>query len=206
MDFCRMYEEIARRIEENAEYLDGLDAVMGDGEHGFNMKKCFNAVREMLPEWREMGNTEVLENAGMTLLAAGGGTASTLLGFFMKRAAGAAKKETAYDAESIARILNQALASTLEKSQAGEGDKTLMDVLVPAVRAFSEEAANDDILVAAGAAAKASAEGARATEQMIARRGRGFYVADRGLGTADPGAASLNLIVQTIYKELLKEM
>ena len=79
-------------------------------------------------------------------------------------------------------------------------------ILVPAVRAFSEEAANDDILAAAGAAAKASAEGARATEQMIARRGRGFYVADRGLGTADPGAASLNLIVQTIYKELLKEM
>lgn len=206
MDFCRMYEEIARRIEENAEYLDGLDAVMGDGEHGFNMKKCFNAVREMLPEWREMGNTEVLESAGMTLLAAGGGTATTLLGFFMKRAAGAAKNETVYDAESIARILNQALASTLEKSQAGEGDKTLMDVLVPAVRAFSEEAANDDIFAAAGAAAKASAEGARATEQMIARRGRGFYVADRGLGTADPGAASLNLIVQTIYKELLKEM
>lgn len=201
-----MYEEIARRIEENAEYLDGLDAVMGDGEHGFNMKKCFNAVREMLPEWREMGNTEVLESAGMTLLAAGGGTATTLLGFFMKRAAGAAKNETVYDAESIARILNQALASTLEKSQAGEGDKTLMDVLVPAVRAFSEEAANDDIFAAAGAAAKASAEGARATEQMIARRGRGFYVADRGLGTADPGAASLNLIVQTIYKELLKEM
>ncbi len=206
MDFCRMYEEIARRIEENAEYLDGLDAVMGDGEHGLNMKKCFNAVREMLPEWREMGNTEVLESAGMTLLAAGGGTATTLLGFFMMRAAGAAKNETVYDAESIARILNQALASTLEKSQAGEGDKTLMDVLVPAVRAFSEEAANDDIFAAAGAAAKASAEGARATEQMIARRGRGFYVADRGLGTADPGAASLNLIVQTIYKELLKEM
>ena len=201
-----MYEEIARRIEENAEYLDGLDAVMGDGEHGFNMKKCFNAVREMLPEWREMGNTEVLESAGMTLLAAGGGTATTLLGFFMMRAAGAEKNETVYDAESIARILNQALASTLEKSQAGEGDKTLMDVLVPAVRAFSEEAANDDIFAAAGAAAKASAEGARATEQMIARRGRGFYVADRGLGTADPGAASLNLIVQTIYKELLKEM
>ena len=93
MDFCRMYEEIARRIEENAEYLDGLDAVMGDGEHGFNMKKCFNAVREMLPEWREMGNTEVLESAGMTLLAAGGGTATTLLGFFMMRAAGAAKNE-----------------------------------------------------------------------------------------------------------------
>ena len=101
------------------------------------MKKCFNAVREMLPEWREMGNTEVLESAGMTLLAAGGGTATPLLGFFMMRAAGAAKNETVYDAESIAGILNQALASTLEKSQAGEGDKTLMDVLVPAVMAFS---------------------------------------------------------------------
>lgn len=206
MDFCRLCGEIADQIEKNAEYLDKLDAVMGDGEHGFNMKKCFKAVENMLPEWRGMSNVEILGNAGMTLLAAGGGTASTLIGFFMKKAAGEAKKETVYNAESIAGILERALAAALERSQAKEGDKTLMDVLIPAVRAFSEEAKNGDIRAAAKAAAKASAEGMRATEQMIAKRGRGFYVADRGLGTADPGAASMDLIIQTIYRELIKEV
>lgn len=206
MDFCRIYEEIARQIEKNAEYLDGLDAVMGDGEHGFNMKRCFNAVKDMLTEWREMDNVEILRNAGMTLLSAGGGTASTLLGFFMKKAADAAGKKTTYDAESVAGILGEALEAALERSRAKEGDKTLMDVLIPAVRAFSEEAKNGDIHAAVKAAAEASAEGVQATEQMIAKKGRGFYVADRGIGTADPGAASLNLIIQVIHKEILKEV
>ncbi len=205
MDFCEILEKIAHHIEKNAEYLDELDAVMGDGEHGFNMKKCFNTVKLMLPEWREMSNVEILENAGMTLLTAGGGTASTLLGFFMRKAAGAAKKETVYDAKSIAGILNRALESTLERSQAKVGDKTLMDVLIPAVREFSEEAENGDIRAAAKAAARASAEGVKATKQMTAKRGRGFYVAERGLGTADPGAASLDIIIQTICGELFKE-
>ncbi len=206
MDFCGVYEEIADQIEKNAAYLDRLDAVMGDGEHGFNMKKCFRAVKEMVPDWQGMSNVEILGKAGMALIAAGGGTAATLLGFFMKRAAQEAEKETVYDAKSIAVILERALASTMERSQAKEGDKTLMDVLIPAIRGFTSGAGNNDIREAAGKAAEASERGMRATEQMIAKRGRGFYVADRGIGTADPGATSLNIIIWTIYKELLKEI
>lgn len=51
MDFCEILEKIAHHIEKNAEYLDELDAVMGDGEHGFNMKKCFNTVKLMICLW-----------------------------------------------------------------------------------------------------------------------------------------------------------
>jgi len=200
-----MFDKIADQIEQNATYLDELDAVMGDGEHGHNMKKCFGAVKEKLPQWQGKSNVEILGNVGMELLTAGGGTATTLLGFFMKKASGIAGEKAAYDTKNIAEILDEALASTMKKSQAEVGDKTLMDVLIPSVQTFVKTVGSADIKTAVKAAAEVSAKSVEATKQMIAKRGRGFYVADRGLGTADPGAASLDLIIQAVYQELLNE-
>ena len=40
---------------------------------------------------------------------------------------------------------------------------------------------------------------------MIAKRGRGYYVGERGIGTCDPGAVSVATIFKTIG-EALKEI
>lgn len=199
MDLRAVMKRAASELEAKEEYLNGLDAVMGDGEHGSNMKKCFGLLRDRLPEWEERNNLELLESAGMCLLTGGGGTATTLLGLFLRSAAKIGKEEPCETTKDLSAILCRALEAVGKKSQAQPGDKTMMDVLIPSVRSFSEAAERGSTLKeAVCAAARASRKGLHATEQMVARRGRGYYVGERGIGVADPGAASLDLIIQTL--------
>lgn len=199
MTLLEIIETVAQKIADSESYLNELDAVMGDGEHGSNMKKCFGAVREMLPSWKGQSDIQILKNTGMKLLTAGGGTATTLLGFFVQRLANGAQGKGRLDVKQIADILQTALASVVQKSQAQEGDKTMMDALIPGVCAFAEAAEQEcSLKLAMEAAARAAEEGAKATSQMVARRGRGLYVGERGLGTPDPGAVSCAIIFATV--------
>lgn len=52
MTLLEIIENVAQKIADSEAYLNELDAVMRDGEHASNMKKCFGAVREMLPSWQ----------------------------------------------------------------------------------------------------------------------------------------------------------
>lgn len=204
MTLLQILETVAVEIASKEEYLNELDAVMGDGEHGSNMKKCFTAVKETIPQWECKNTAEILNDSGMKLLTAGGGTATTLIGFFMMKCSVAVKTEAVMDANGIASVLNTALEAIKVKSKAGIGDKTLMDALIPAVEAFAKAAEEGSgVALAADAAAKAAADGVKATEQMVAKRGRGLYVGDRGVGTPDPGATSIGLIC-AIVSECLR--
>jgi dihydroxyacetone kinase len=47
-------------------------------------------------------------------------------------------------------------------------------------------------------AARAAAEGARGTAELLARRGRASYVGDRARGVPDPGAVGVALLFQAL--------
>ena len=51
MRLLEILNRVADTITAQEERLNRLDAVMGDGEHGSNMKKCFRTVQENLSLW-----------------------------------------------------------------------------------------------------------------------------------------------------------
>ena len=65
--------KIADVISENKLYLTELDAAIGDGDHGLNMSKGFEAVKEKLVDdnGENLGNT--FKKIGMTLVSTVGG-------------------------------------------------------------------------------------------------------------------------------------
>lgn len=199
MMLLEIIDQTAEKIKGQEVELNELDAVMGDGEHGSNMKKCFQAVQDSLLDWKEKNEKEILNLTGTKLLTAGGGTATTLIGFFLRRVAIALPESGPYEAESIAEALKQALDAVLEKSRAKEGDKTMMDALIPCVQTFNRAVEHGcSIPEAMEQSARAASEGAKATANMIAKKGRGLYVGERGIGTADPGAVSVSLIAESV--------
>lgn len=184
--------------------LNELDAVMGDGEHGSNIKKCFSAVLDCLPQWEDADESALFNNIGMKLLSSGGGTATTLMGFALVHFSQLAKEQDLENPRVLAGLFAQTLESIQKKSQAKAGDKTLMDAMIPAVKRFTVAAEEGvDLTGCWKQAAAAAVNGTEATKGMIAKRGRGLYVGERGLGTADPGATSVSIILQTI-SELLE--
>ena len=179
--------------------LDALDAVMGDGEHGANIAKCFRAVKENLAAQPVLTIANGLNRVGMTLLSAGGGTATTLMGFALVKTAALLPSEGEITYADVDYALGEMMTSVAEKSKAKEGDKTLMDALIPAVAAMRAKLQSGAVLAdITELAAAAAEEGAMRTSQMVAKRGRGLYVGERGVGTEDPGAVSVSILFRAI--------
>lgn len=198
-------KEVCTTLISKKDLLNELDAVMGDGEHGSNIERSFGMVCQAFSELEELDTIQLIDRTGSILLEAGGGTATTLIGFGCKKTAALAKKAGASDAKAIAEVMEKTKDSIQLKSKAVVGDKTLMDAYIPAVDAFVNAAGTGastrDCFAAAAAAAQ---KGAEATKEMVAKRGRGYYVGERGIGTADPGATSVAIIFETIHNSLNK--
>jgi dihydroxyacetone kinase len=84
------------------------------------------------------------------------------------------------------------------------GDKTMLDALGPFVTALDRDVSAGRALPAAWAAASVVAENAaRATAPMAPRVGRARPLAERSIGTPDPGATSLALCLAVAGRALV---
>jgi dihydroxyacetone kinase-like protein len=194
-------------IEANRDHLTQLDAAIGDADHGINLARGFTAVLAALgpespkgPEGRENQAPStpgaILTLTGNTLISKVGGASGPLYGMAFRRAGKALGDAADVDLAALAAALEAALAGVQQLGAAREGDKTMVDALAAATRAFSkavaEGASQDDALTELAEAAQA---GAVATISMQALKGRASYLGPRSVGHEDPGAASTVLIL-----------
>lgn len=175
-----------------------LDREIGDGDHGENMDRGFQAVLPKLDDLHA-GSTpgDVLKLVATTLISTVGGAAGPLYGTAYLKAAVAAGDSVSLDGDAIAGILTAARDGIVLRGKAEPGDKTMVDAWTPAVEAATAAAADGaDALGALEAAASAAWEGAAATEPLVARKGRASYLGERSAGHRDPGAESSALLLQ----------
>jgi len=191
----------ARVIEANRDHLTQLDAAIGDADHGINLDRGFAAVvgalRALDPAAAAPTTPgRILLLTGNTIIAKVGGAAGPLYGMAFRRAGKSLADAADVDLPALSAALDAALAGVQQLGAAVEGDKTMVDALAAATRAFSkaiaEGASTDDALSALAAAASAAAI---ATIPMQARKGRASYLGPRSVGHEDPGAASTALIL-----------
>lgn len=180
-------------LDREAAHLSDLDAAIGDGDHGENMKRGFLAVAKKLDAAPPADLGALFKTVGMTLLSTVGGASGPLYGgFFLeigKRAAG----QSAWDAATLAEMLKAGLGDIVKRGKAQLGDKTLVDALTPAT-----EAMTGDLAAATAAAALAARAAATATAPLLAKKGRASYLGERSVGHQDPGANSLALLLETL--------
>src|SRR5438034_7054608 len=81
----RLVRALAATVITHAEELTSLDQAIGDGDHGLNMKRGFEAVLATLPGLADKSLPEMLKAIGMTLVMKVGGASGPLVGtFFME--------------------------------------------------------------------------------------------------------------------------
>ena len=182
----RLVRALAVSVIEHADELTNLDQAIGDGDHGLNMKRGFEAVLATLPALADKSMPEMLKAIGMTLVMKVGGASGPLVGtFFMEL--GKALPEEPTRAEFVAAT-GKAIDAVRARGRSEAGQKTLLDVLVPAQAIF---AAGGD---AAAIAAEAT-EAAERTTPMLATRGRASFLGERSIGHMDPGSRSASLLI-----------
>lgn len=185
----------AQRLGDRKDELNELDAAIGDGDHGANMSRGFDAAVERLADSEDPG--EVLRTVGMTLMSTVGGTAGPLYGSFYRALAEPLAGQAEIEPTAFAEALRAGVAKVQQLGKAEPEDKTMVDALLPAQQALSEAAGGGAGLGdALTAAARAAEQGAEATVPLIARKGRASYLGERSKGHRDPGATSSALLLE----------
>jgi len=187
----RLIAATTATIAANAEELTALDQAIGDGDHGINMKRGFDAIAAAAEEIGALPLAGALQKAGMTLVMTVGGASGPLYGSLlmgMGKAAGA-------DGEAdVADLLAEGVEAVKKRGKSEAGEKTMLDVLVPVLAAL-QAAEAEELTAAARAAAD---EGLAATKDMLATKGRASFLGERSVGHLDPGARSSALLIHSV--------
>ncbi len=196
-------QEMAAAMEEHRKHLTQLDSAVGDGDHGNNMHRGFQAALERLEGTDPQTPSDALKAVSMALVNKVGGAAGPLYGTAFLRASSALSSKEDLSPEDVAGALEAALGGIKQRGKAEVGDKTIVDALEPAVEAAKEAASSGG---GAGevfrAAAEAAEEGAEETVPLTARRGRASYLGPRSAGHMDPGARSTYLLLDAAARAL----
>ena len=188
----RWVELAAASMAENRTELIHLDRNIGDGDHGENMDRGFQAALGKLTTLdAEATPADVLKLLATTLISTVGGAAGPLYGSAFLKGAVALKGKPELAPEDVAKFVEAASAGLQQRGKAQPGDKTMVDAWAPAAAAAGKAAeAGEDAVAVLRAAAFAAVEGAAATEPLVARKGRASYLGERSAGHRDPGAQS----------------
>src|SRR3954453_10200482 len=150
--------ESASDVRAKTDHLTQLDSAIGDGDHGINMNRGFEAVGKALGAQngaRAPGG--LLGVAGKTVVSTVGGASGPLWGSFFRAAGRALGDEPSPDGAALAEALALGVKAVQDLGAAVPGDKTMVDALAPAVEALREALAGGaDLEEAAAHAAAAS--------------------------------------------------
>lgn len=190
---------LSKIYAEQKEYLTELDAAIGDADHGINMARGFGKVAEKVTAFEGEDVGGILKDTGMTLLASVGGASGPLYGTFFTKAGVAASGKSEIDAEAMLAMLEAGKKGVIQRGRAALEDKTMVDALEPAVKAYTDTLAGGgslaECLTACADAAKA---GMQSTVPLQAKKGRASYLGERSIGHQDPGATSVHFLLQSL--------
>jgi len=193
---------IGQTIIKNKQFLTDLDAAIGDGDHGINMARGFEAVGaklQLLGADKDIGT--ILKTVGMTLISSVGGASGPLYGTAFLRAASQCMGKNELDTETATRMMAAAITGIKERGKAIRGEKTMLDALEPAYDAFVAAAGGQKSLIESlESACMAAREGVEFTKTIVATKGRASYLGERSIGHQDPGATSSYIMLQTLLE------
>lgn len=170
----------SEKIQANRVYLSDLDTPIGDGDHGNNMARGMEALMADQPA----GDcSEQFKKFAMTLISKVGGASGPLYGTAMMEMSKACK-----DTADPATILEAGIAGIQKRGKATIGEKTMLDVWIPALEDVKNGTLTEEKLE----------EHVQSTKDMLATKGRASYVGERSIGHIDPGSMSSKYFFESL--------
>lgn len=156
------------------------------------------------------------------------GTSGAVFSMFLLKMAQEIKKYHKHVNNPIAwaKALESGINGITSLSGAVPGDRTVVDALAPALKQMAEillsksgktfsditpetissiDIGHIKLSELAKRVASAAEDGANSTKQMVPKKGRASYLGDKVIGTPDPGATSVSLMLNAWYSYLNKQ-
>ena len=196
-DLKSWLKKSAELIEGNREYLSELDSHIGDGDHGANLSRGFQALMKSEEIAKEDSLASYLGSVSALLADRIGGSYGAVLGLFFKGMAAASEGKEQLERETLAKAFEVGKETILSIGKAKPGDKTMLDALLPAIQALQQVSNLGEALEQA---ALEASKGAERTRTMKASLGRARFLGERSIGTQDPGATSMALLLRALWE------
>jgi len=180
-----------------------MDAACGDGDLGTTLYVTFSKVLTILESFRSEDIGTLLSEVGDVIVSSAGGAAGPIFGSLFAEAGRVTKSRTELSVSELAAMFESSLKKVEALGGAHVGDKTLIDVLDPAVASLKSSAAKKrDLRLALEDAANTAETGYELTKSVVAKQGRARYLGEQTLGKPDPGAYVTMLIFDYLSKEV----
>lgn len=198
-DYVNYIEITAKKIHDSGDYVTALDAATGDGDHWANINMGFENLVAAADEMRKMPICDVFKKIGMLMMSKIGGSSGILYGGAYMAAAKVSAGKKSLTSRELCAALDAMVSDMMARGKAEPGMKTMIDALYPAVQAYKA-----DLEAGKGAAEtledvkKAAMDGAEATRDMKAVKGRASYQTNKGVGHLDAGAVTMSYQIECL--------
>jgi phosphoenolpyruvate---glycerone phosphotransferase subunit DhaL len=190
--------------------IESLDRAIGDGDHYINIKRASEAIASMTNELEQLNPQQAYEKIGAKLLSTIGGASGIL---FASLFMGMAKfyqlnNDKANELNSNlehAAAFAYGVQTLMMRGKSNVGEKTMLDVLVPASTTFTHNAAlGKKVADICKEVKNAADKGLEYTRDLVATKGRAASLGERAIGHLDPGAKSCQVMIHAVCDLILK--
>jgi dihydroxyacetone kinase-like protein len=196
-----LFGSVVGSLESQRGYLNDLDRVGGNGNHGDNVVDNFKLITESLRRDHELEAREQLQRGASTLQQNGRGATANLYAEGLREAAQRLPAGSGQvDLQTLMPLLQGLLSGVSTNTQAQPGQGTLLDSLLPGIQSYlgARQAGQSNGQAMLGALS-AALLGSRQMHQQPAMFGGSRRQPSQAW--MDPGAASAVSILEGIFRK-----
>ncbi|RQP26281.1 dihydroxyacetone kinase subunit DhaL [Piscinibacter terrae] len=187
--------------------IESLDRAIGDGDHFINVRRGCEVLVALSPSLQDAPPSIALQKIGLKLLGTIGGASGPLISSFFLAMGKSFEGIDEPDRRQFATAFAAGVEAIKSRGKADVGEKTMLDVLIPASRLLSRM--TDEGAGLPELCAQMHEEAQRnmlATKDMIATKGRAYFLGERALGHIDPGCKTCEVAIGAVCKTVLQEV
>ncbi|CAG7856582.1 phosphoenolpyruvate---glycerone phosphotransferase subunit DhaL [biofilm metagenome] len=193
-----LIQAVATAVNDNAAELTELDRAIGDGDHVDNLQRGIQALLAISEELGQLDWQQALLKMSMTVMSKIGGASGSLYGTLFMTMSKSLQNRPLTPAV-FAEIFQKGVESVKLRGKADKGEKTMLDVLIPVSEVLISHADQADLI---DQIKQAAINGAEATRDMVATKGRASFLGERSRGHIDAGAKSSQLMICAVVDAL----
>jgi dihydroxyacetone kinase-like protein len=192
-----LLDQAFETLAESEDELRDLDAAVGDGDLGVTVAGGSNAARQAMRALPDAATpAEILRALASAISSANPSSFAALVATALLAGSRSIAASPSLTRDDVVTIAQQAVAAVEKRGKSALGDKTVLDALIPSVRAL-EASTSDTGLAAMIAAAR---HGIDETTPAVSRRGRASWLGERAQGHPDPGAVAYLRFLEALQR------
>jgi dihydroxyacetone kinase-like protein len=196
---------VQRAILANEAQIESLDRAIGDGDHFINVRRGCEVLVEMSNQLPGLAPSQALQRIGMKLLGTIGGASGPLISSFFIAMGKTLNGHAEPDRRQFAQAFGEGVEAIKARGKADVGEKTMLDVLIPVSRLLTRLAEEDASLEElCGKLKEEATRNMLATRDMVATKGRAYFLGERALGHIDPGCKTCEVAIGAVCDLVLQ--